>query len=113
MRHRILIYVAVAVAMGLAACSGGEEKSVAETANTQEIVAMAQQAAQGIADSDRNDTLAIQNAIMEARAQRSALAIAGRKEAALAYDEALQARLHELDPQLCDLIFGTQEKAEQ
>lgn len=87
-------------------CGGGEQKVPAEVANNDEIIAMAQDAASRIVACDQGDTLAIQTAVMEARAQRSTFAITGREDAAATYDKALHDKLQELNPQLCDIIFA-------
>lgn len=96
------------VAMLLASCGGnsGSVNSVVP-ATEDDIVTLAKNAAQIIANTDRTDTFAVQTAIMDARAQRSALAIAGDEDGARAYDEALQNELRRLDSSLCDTIFAT------
>ncbi len=100
---RFLIYCAAAAM--LASCGSSDGASKVGKASDDEIVAMANAAAERIANSDRNDTLAIQSAIMEARAERSTFAITGNNKAAEAYDEALHNKLTELDKALCDTLF--------
>lgn len=94
--------------MGACSCSHNEEKQEAATGDA-EITAMAEEAAERIAHSDHSDTLAMQEAIMDARAKRSTLIIEGNKEGAEIFDNALHDRLKKLDTQLCDSIFGTQQ----
>ncbi len=107
-----LIFIAVAVAAmaaGMAGCSDGEksgESKAAVNAGNGDVTALAKQAAEQIVNAPRGDTLAVQEAIMEARAQRSKLAIAGHTEAAEAYDKALHDHLMKLDAQLCNTIFA-------
>ncbi|WP_407404694.1 hypothetical protein [Sodaliphilus sp.] len=105
MKHlRFILILGVLVA--LAACGGDKNVQSIVSASNDEVVVMAQNAATVIAQCDHNDTLAIQTAVVDARAQRSALAIAGKREAAEAYDKALHDKLMELDPQVCNLIFA-------
>ena len=90
-------------------CSCGSDKATGNKAvdmGGDEIVAMAQAAAKQIASCDITDTLAVQTAIMEARAQHSEFSIAGDDEAATAYDAALKDELKKLNAQLCDTIFA-------
>lgn len=90
-------------------CGGNEQKVPADDASHDDIIAMAQVAANRIAACDQNDTLAMQTAVMDARAERSAFAIAGRKDATETYDKALHDKLQELNPQLCNTIFAKQQ----
>lgn len=94
--------------MGACSCSHNEEQLEVATGDA-EITALAEEAAERIARSDHSDTLAMQEAIMYARAQRCTLVIAGDKDGAETFDNALRDRLKKLDTQLCDSIFGTQQ----
>lgn len=91
--------------MGACSCSHDEQPQV--PSSEAEITALAEAAADNIANSDRTDTLAIQSAIMEARAQHSAFVLTGNNNDAETYDNALRERLMKLDAQLCDTIFAT------
>lgn len=102
--RRLFLYCVAIVA--LASCGGGDGNGVVVVTGDDEIGQIACEAAERIAGCDRKDTLAMQNAIMEARAERSTFAISGNDKAALTYDEALRKRLGELDKNLCDTIFA-------
>lgn len=102
------ILTSLAALLMLCSCGGSEQKTIVPiNGSDDEIAAIAQAAAQRIVDCDRTDTLAIQEAIMAARAERSAFAIAGKEDGARTYDKALEEALRKLDPQLCDTIFAT------
>lgn len=101
--QHIIVFLAI---LTLASCGGSSKTPTIVNASNDEVVMMAQNAATLIAQCDHNDTLAMQTAVVEARAQRSALAIAGKRDAAETYDKALHDKLMELDPQVCNLIFA-------
>ena len=103
---QILFYILL---ITMCACSGSNHEQAHMVSNEAEITALAEGAAERIAYSDHSDTLAMQEAIMDARAQHSALVIAGNKDGAKTYDEALRNRLMKLDAQLCDSIFEIQQ----
>ncbi|MCQ2289170.1 MAG: hypothetical protein MJZ74_08740 [Muribaculaceae bacterium] len=105
---KAFFYIVTTAVLTLAttSCSGNKIVTGGVTGGDQ-VEALAKQAAEQIARCDRSDTLAIQAAIMEARAQRSALALAGHEDDAEDFDEALHDRLMELDAQLCNTIFAT------
>lgn len=103
-----LFYIMVAL-LALTSCGGSKQDNAAVPSSDNEIEVLARNAARLIVDADRNDTLAVQTAIMEARAQRSAFAISGNEDGAQTYDEALKDELMRLDPRLCDTIFASQQ----
>lgn len=108
---RFFTYCAVAVM--LASCNSGDGNGVVVVTGDDEIGQIASEAAERIVGCDRNDTLAMQNAIMEARAERSTFAISGNEDAATTYDEALHKRLEELDKDLCDTIFANKQQQDK
>ncbi len=99
-------------AIALASCGNSEEqKSSKEPVkpDIKEIDSLASSAAKRIASIEITDTFALQGAIMEARAERSAYAIKGDRESALAYDSILHVELSKLNKELCNTIFVTPE----
>ena len=97
-----LIYTLATLAMlAMTACGGG-----GDSFDRQQVGAEAAHAANVIMASAGNDTLKIQQAIIEAHAMRSKYVLDGNEEAAQYFDQVLADSLRAASPQLAAEIFG-------
>ncbi len=96
--------LAVAAIMLTAGCGGGEQPR-----STQAAVADRQgaEAAARLVAVDHGDTLALQRAILDARARADSFAIAGDTVATAAFDAAFENYLKEHDAALHAAIFNS------
>ncbi|MBP5560596.1 MAG: hypothetical protein J6X70_02185 [Muribaculaceae bacterium] len=96
---KLLFILGIAVAM--AACGSGEGQSPRSDEAREEGLA----AATRLVNTDHSDTLAMQEAILDARATASKYMILDDTVALKVFDEAFHEYLKEKDPQLANEIF--------
>lgn len=92
------------LAMAALACSGGssEEQKVADP---DDAVARGHDAAWMVTHADRNDTIALQRAILDARATHDEYVLTGEEDAAKDFEQAFIDSLRRADKQLAQEIF--------
>lgn len=87
----------------LASCSGGDKNAQNNGAASAHDQALA--AAKAIVNVDHTDTLALQQAIVDAVATRSQFQIAGDNNAVEEFNKTLKNYLQQNDPETADAIF--------
>ena len=101
---RQLFYIMAAVVLLLVAC--GEQKSPLDA----EARDSGMRAAAALVAVDHTDTMAMERAVMDAKAKQSAYALQRDSAAVRAFDEAFRAYLKEKDKLLYQSIFPTEAK---
>lgn len=85
-------------------CSRGHDPGQ-QPANPDDAVARGHEAAWVLTHTDRSDTIALQRAILDARATHDAYVLTGEDDAAQDFEQAFIDSLRRADPQLAQEIF--------
>ena len=88
------------------ACGGGDQTAQRQVADPDDAVARGHEAAWAVAHTDHTDTIALQRAILDARATHDQYVLTGEDEAAQDFEQAFADSLRRVDPQLARQIFG-------
>ena len=97
----------IMLAMAVAACSGGQDNEQ-QVADPDDAVVRGHEAAWTVAHTDRTDTIALQRAILDARATHDEYVLVGEEDAAHDFEQAFIDSLRRVDAQLAQEIFGNQ-----
>ena len=104
MKTRILHTILIAfVAMVVVACSGKKDEKPSPL--VEKATETATQAAKKLVETSHDDTLAMQNCILEAKALQAEFQVAEDTAAVNAYNRAFKKYLQENDPSLAKEIF--------
>lgn len=79
-----------------------------DAATDRDVAAQAAEAARAVAATDHSDTLALQSAIVDARAMHDRYLLTGNPEAAEQFEQAFADSLRVYDPQIANEIFNQQ-----
>ncbi|MGN1245149.1 MAG: hypothetical protein ACI4UN_00810 [Muribaculaceae bacterium] len=101
LRSLLYILVACSAALGLAGCGGGSATST----RAPEARSRAVEAAAKLIATSHTDTMAMQHAILDAKAIQSEYILAGDTAAVHAFDKAFSEKLLNDDPQLADAVL--------
>ena len=97
-------FISVALLL-LAACGGNQQENA--PANASETPAQqGYDAAWTVAHTDHTDTIALQRAIIDARARHDRFVLMGDDEEAQAFEQAFADSLRHIDPEIATIIFG-------
>lgn len=94
----------LAIALVATACSKVPEQQT-PTANPDDATARGHEAAWTVAHTDHNDTIALQRAILDARAIHDEYVLTGDDDAAQDFEQAFADSLRHADPELANEIF--------
>ena len=100
--NRRLAYLLLALCA--LACSSGNSDDC-QVADPDDAVARGHEAAWMVTHADRNDTIALQRAILDARATHDEYVLTGHEDAAQDFEQAFIDSLRRADPQLAQEIF--------
>ena len=87
------------------ACGGKQQADDQQEADPDDAVARGQEAAWTVAHTDHADTIALQRAILDARATHDQYVLTGEDDAAQDFEQAFADSLRRVDPQLAQQIF--------
>lgn len=102
MRHLLYLPVLLAAAALVSGCGGG---SSATSTRAAEARARAIEAAARLIATSHTDTMAMQHAILDAKAMQSEYILAGDTAAVRAFDEAFREKIGTEDPDLASAVF--------
>ena len=88
------------------ACGGKQQADDQQTADPDDAIVHGHEAAWAVAHTDHTDTIALQRAILDARATHDQYVLTGEDEAATDFEQAFADSLRRIDPQLARQIFG-------
>ncbi len=101
---RAILYVVLV--LSAVACRGSHQADGQPVADPGDAVAQGHQAAWNVAHTDHADTIALQRAILDARATHDQYVLTGEDEAAQQFEQAFADSLRHCDPSLAQQIFG-------
>ena len=102
MRHLLYLPVVLAAAALVSGCGGG---SSATSTRAAEARTRAIEAAARLIATSHTDTMAMQHAILDAKAMQSEYILAGDTAAVRAFDEAFREKIGNEDPDLASAVF--------
>jgi PBP1b-binding outer membrane lipoprotein LpoB len=103
MKHSHFIFFIVAIAMILMGCSSKKEEKPSPLVD--KAIEVATQAAKTLVGTDHGDTLAMQSAILEAKALQAEFQVAEDTAAINTYNRTFKKYLQQYDPELAKEIF--------
>ena len=101
---RAILYVVLV--LSAVACRGSHQADGQPVADPGDAVAQGHQAAWNVAHTDHADTIALQRAILDARALHDQFVLMGQDDAASDFEQAFIDSLRRVDPSLAREIFG-------
>lgn len=104
-RNYFNIIIALLVALALTTACASKNGSEDTKALTQKAIATATKAAKAVVETNHSDTLAMQNAILEAKAMQSEFQVTGDTAVINSYNRAFKKYLQENDPGLAKEMF--------
>ena len=104
-RNYFNIIIALLVALALTTACASKNGSEDTKALTQKAIATATKAAKAVVETDHSDTLAMQNAILEAKAMQAEFQVTGDTAVINSYNRAFKKYLQENDPGLAKEMF--------
>ena len=104
-RNYFNIIIALLVALALTTACASKNGSEDTKALTQKAIATATKAAKAVVETDHSDTLAMQNAILEAKAMQAEFQVTGDTAVINSYNRAFKKYLQENDPGFAKEIF--------
>lgn len=99
---RLVHYLLLAMLAITYSCGNSNEQQVADP---NDAVARGHEAAWMVSHADHNDTIALQRAILDARAIHDEYVLTGQDDAAKDFEQAFIDSLRRVDPQLAQEIF--------
>lgn len=102
MRHLLYLPALLAAAALMSGCGGG---SSATSTRAAEARTRAIEAAARLIATSQTDTMAMQHAILDAKAMQSEYILAGDTAAVRAFDEAFREKIGNEDPDLASAVF--------
>jgi|GEM_PF-941126 len=104
-RNYFNIIIALLVALALTTACASKNGSDDTKALTQKAIATATKAAKAVVETNHSDTLAMQNAILEAKAMQAEFQVTGDTAVINSYNRAFKKYLQENDPGLAKEMF--------
>ena len=104
-RNYFNIIIALLVALALTTACASKNGSEDTKALTQKAIATATKAAKAVVETNHSDTLAMQNAILEAKAMQAEFQVTGDTAVINSYNRAFKKYLQENDPGLAKEMF--------
>jgi len=104
-RNYFNIIIALLVALALTTACASKNGSEDTKALTQKAIATATKAAKAVVETNHSDTLAMQNAILEAKAMQAEFQVTGDTSVINSYNRAFKKYLQENDPGLAKEMF--------